>query len=368
MHFPEPRHLRLLDDRELAKYNLGAALRYLVDKRTGAKAAGLELEVHSRAVAAGMADPDHGGIYVPLAALARDLVVGTPTAGGNLVQTNVPRDSAIHYLRPVSKAVALGATVMSGLQGNVAIPRATSGASVSWVGENSAGSETAPAWDQVSLTPKTCTTYLDIGRRLLLQTGGDVQRMASGDLLAAVGTELDRVAIAGSGTSNQPRGVLYTSGIGSVAGGTNGAAPTYAHAVALEAAVAAANAVVERPAFLTNSAVRAKLELTETFTSSGNPVWASAGDGDVVKGRTAAVSNNVPSNLTKGTSSGVCSALLFGNWPDLIIGLWGEGVTLMVDPYTQSTTGAVRLVVMADVDVAVRYPQSFAAMLDALTA
>ena len=75
---------------------------------------------------------------------------------------------------------------------------------------------------------------------------------------------------------------------------------------------------------------------------------------------------NVPSNLTKGTSSGVCSAIIFGNFNDLIIGQWG-GTDILVDPYTGSGSGTIRVVVFADVDVAVRHAESFSATQDYLT-
>jgi hypothetical protein len=78
------------------------------------------------------------------------------------------------------------------------------------------------------------------------------------------------------------------------------------------------------------------------------------------------VSNQVSSTLTKGTAEDVCSAIFFGNWADLILGMWG-GLDIMVDPYTHSTSGTMRVVALQDVDFGVRHAQSFAAMLDALT-
>jgi hypothetical protein len=77
----------------------------------------------------------------------------------------------------------------------------------------------------------------------------------------------------------------------------------------------------------------------------------------------------VPSTLTKGTAAGVCNAIICGQFADLVVGFWGPGaVDVIVDPYTHGTTGAVRLVVLADVGVGVVRPASFAAMQDALTA
>lgn len=360
---------QILSTDELRRYDLRSALLYLADPNAYKRSAGLELDVSARARAQNLTREHDRGIFIPFEVLARDLVVGTPTAGGNLAGTDVRRDILIDLLRPASVVVAAGATVLPNLQGNVAIPRLTSGTAVQWVAENSAPTEGAPTWDQVPLTPKTAAGYVDIGRRLSLQTGGDVSRLVSLDLLAGVGTAIDAAAIAGTGASNQPRGVLNTSGIGSVAGGANGAAPTYGNLVDLEAAVSNANTLLEKPAFITNSRVRAKLEQSQMFGgTNGVPVWTSGLDGDQLKGRRAFVTNNTPSNLVKGASGAVCSAILFGNWSDLLIGMWGAGITIMSDPFTGSTTGALRLVVLADVDIAVRYATSFASMQDALTA
>lgn len=358
----------IMSDEEVRRYSLRNVLLYLADPGSHKRSAGLELEISSRGRDQNVTREHERGIFVPFSALARDLTVGAPTAGGNLVATEVGRDLHIGLLRPASQVIAAGATVLTHLQGNLAIPRMTGGATVAWVAENAAPSEGNPSWDQVSLSPKTAAAYVDIGRRLGIQTGGDVSRLVAQDLVSTLGTAIDAGAIRGTGSSNEPRGILSTVGIGSVAGGTNGAAPTYDHVVDLEAAVANQNTLLEAPGYLTNSRVRAKLEKTQMFGgTNGVPVWVARPEGDTLKGRPARASNNVPNTLTKGTSSGVCSAIVYGNWSDLLIGLWGQGVTLLADPFTFSTTGALRLVVMVDVDVGVRYPTSFAAMADALT-
>lgn len=355
----------ILSQDELQQYDVRNALQYLVSPQTFGKSTGLEQEISGRAIKAGASE--HGsGIFIPAAVFARDLVVGTPTAGGNLVETKL--QGMIDLLRPSSAVVAAGATVMEDLVGNVAVPRMTGGSTMQWVAENSAGAESNPAFDQVPLTPKTVTGFVDLSRRLVLQASTDAIKLVQRDLMDAVGTALDVAAINGSGASNQPRGVLQTAGIGSVAGGTNGAAPTYDNMVELETQVANANTPTRNLGYVTNTKVRGRLQRTQRFTgTNGDPVWAREDGADRINGRPAAVSNNVPSTLTKGTSTGVCSAILYGAWADLVIGIWGRGVTLMVDPYTNSTTGGVRLIVMLDCDIALRYPTSFAAMLDALT-
>jgi HK97 family phage major capsid protein len=294
----------------------------------------------------------------------RDLLVGTNTAGGHLVATELLASSFIDLLVNQLSVMRMGATMLTGLQGNIAIPRATSGSVGYWVAENGAPTESQQAFDQVALTPKTVGAFVDYSRRMLLQPSISVEAFVRMDIARTIALMIDMGALNGSGASNQPRGIMNTVGIGSVAGGTNGALPTFGNVVDLETAVAVANAAGNSLGYLTNARVRGRLKQTQMFSgTNGAPVWA----GNELNGYAATVSNQVPSNLTKGSASGVCSALLFGNWADLIIGMWG-GLDIMLDPYTGAAAGTRRVVALQDVDVNVRYPQSFAMMADVLTA
>lgn len=305
------------------------------------------------------------GFFVPVEVQRRDLEVTTANSstGGKLVATDLV--SFIDALRNKMVVTSLGAQMLSGLVGQIAIPRQTAGATAYWVAESGAPTESQQTIDQVTMNPKTVGAFTDISRKLMLQSSIDVEAFVRNDLATVLALAIDLAAINGSGSNNQPTGILATSGIGSVAGGTNGGAPTLANMIDLETAVSVANADVGSLAYLTNAKVRGKLKQTFKNATYGDvPVW---GDGNMVNGYNAAVSNQVPSNLTKGTASGVCSAVLFGNFADLIIGQWGA-LDLMVDPYSNSTSGTVRVVALQDVDVAVRHAESFAAMKDALTA
>lgn len=301
----------------------------------------------------------------------RDLVVGTANAGGNLVATELLGSSFIDLLRNAMVLDALGVTWFRDLNGNIAIPSQTGGATAYWVAESGAPTESQQTVGQVTMTPKTVGAFTDFSRRLLLQSSLDVEAFVRADLAAILGQAIQLAALNGSGSSNQPTGLLNTSGIGSVAGGDNGLAPTYAHMVDLESAVANANADMGNLAYLTNTKVRGKLRKTEEFASTnGKPVWTSMagrrGVGEVL-GYEAHTTNAMPSTLDKGTSTGVCSAIAYGNWADLLIGMWG-GLDIMLDPYTGATSGTKRVVALQDVDVTVRRVASFAAMKDALTA
>jgi HK97 family phage major capsid protein len=296
--------------------------------------------------------------------MQRDLSVGSPTAGGNLVATDLLVSSFIDLLRARMQVANLGAQFLDGLVGNVAIPSQSAGAATYWVTEGNAVTESEATFGQVTLSPKTVGMFTDYSRRTLLQATPAIEALVRADLANGIAVEIDRAALHGSASGGQPRGIALTSGIGSVAGGTNGLAPTWDHIVQLEEQVAVANADVGSLAYLTNAKVRSKLLRTQQFASTnGQAVWS---DNNTLRGYRAAVSNNVSSALTKGTSNGVCSAIFFGNWADLLVGMWG-GLDLILDQSALATSGGRRLVALQDVDVAVRRAVSFSAMLDALT-
>lgn len=296
----------------------------------------------------------------------RDMTVGTPSAGGYLKGTNT-LPSIIDLLTNRLVLGQAGATMLTGLVGDIAIPKQTGGATGYWLAENGAPNESNITVGQVSLTPHTFGAYVDVSRKLMKQASIDVEAMVRMDIARSIALGIDYAGLHGNSGSdaNQPDGIAATSGIGSVVGGTNGAAPDWADIVGLETEVAQDNADFGTLAYVTNAKVRGKLKQTFRNGTYGEiPVW---GGGETpLNDYRALVSNQVSSTLSKGSSS-VCSAIFFGNWADLVLGMWGE-MDMLVDPYTFSSSGAVRIVAFQDVDFGVRNAQSFSAMLDALTA
>jgi HK97 family phage major capsid protein len=182
---------------------------------------------------------------------------------------------------------------------------------------------------------------------------------------AAIG--LDLAALHGTGSSNQPTGIINVSGIGLVSGGTNGLAPTWANMVALETEVAQDNADIGSVGYLTNAKVRGKMKTVEKASGTAQFLWNDGADGfGMVNGYRAGVSNQVASNLTKGTASSICSAAFFGNWADLLIGEWGA-IEIIQDPYSKKKQGLVEVTSFVMADIAVRHAQSFAVNKDILT-
>jgi HK97 family phage major capsid protein len=353
-----------LSDKEVRSFSFVRAIKALSnpqDRRAQEEAA-FEFEVSE--AAAKKEGRNSRGLLIPVDVLygKRDLTTsitsGTAKAG-NLVATDLLAASFIDVLRNKMVLNTLGAQFLTGLNGNVAIPRKTSASSAYWVAENSAPTEStnAPAFDQVTMSPKTLGAYVDISRRLVLQSSLDIENLVRNDLATSIAVAMDGAAIAGSGT-NKPTGVLNTSGIGSVTLGTNGGAPTWAMVVGLVREVEIDNALTGSAAFLTNGQVKAKLSSTSKQTSGVEGNFILGPDMNNLYGYPIVVSQQVPANLSKGSGSNL-SAMLFGVWSDLLIGQW-SGIDLMADPYTGSNAGTVRIVAFHDCDFAVRHPESFA--------
>lgn len=327
----------------------------------GQKLDGIEAEMHQEAQKeirdAGLTM--EGNLQVPSMVFKRDMTAGTDTAGGHTVATEI--GDLIPILEPRLQTEALGATVLRGLTGDLKFPRGNADAAATWEGENDANAETSPTFDQITLSPNRVGAFTDLSKQLLVQSSIDVENYVRNRLNFAVRSAVDGAAINGAGSGNVPEGILNVTGIGDVAGGTNGAVPTWANIVGLETEVAVDDADMGSLAYLTTPGIRGALKTALLDSGSGQFIW---GQGATeLNGYNAVVSTKVPSTLTKGTSND-CHAIIFGNWAELLIGQWA-GIDLVVDPYTSSKNALVTLVVNSWWDVAVKHAQSFAAMKDA---
>ena len=348
-----------MDQKEVRRYNVLKALNAQAnptDRRAQEDAA---FEIECSQEAAKQRGKEARGLIMPADVCRRDLTVGTGTAGGHTVATDY--QSLIEKLDNMSIALQRG-TALRDLEGPVAFPRQTGGATAYWVAESGSGTESAATFDQVTLNPKTVTGYSDISRKLLIQSSIDIQAFVETDIAKRIALALDLAAINGSGVGNQPQGILQATGVGTFGGDTNGIAPTWAHMVDAITAVAQDNAMFGDMAWLTNAKVLGKLRKTPIIATYDAKMIYEGGDFFEMP---VLMSNNVPSNLTKGSGSSL-SAMILGNWTDLLVGLW-SGVDLLVDPYTGSTSGTVRVTIFQDADVALRHPESFAIFNDMIT-
>ena len=327
--------------------------------------AGLEREVQQELSRANGRESQ--GIFVPDNGWAtRDYTKGSSTQGQKLVGVDHLADRFIDVLRARLVTAEMGATFLPGLISDVSIPRRTAGGTAYFVAEGSNVTESTGTFDSISMSPKVMGAFSQFSYLMQLQATPEIEELIRQDFVALLAQKLDQVAINGGG-SNEPSGILQTSGIGSVVIGSNGGSITLDKMLDLKQTVAVDNADLPSAGFLTNTKVENALSKLKDGNSAYllNPYGTEIGQQQFA-GRQLMISNNVPSNLTKGSSSGVCSAAIYGNFSDLLIGLFGT-LELLVDPYTQFQSGGVGIRALQGVDVKVRHPESFGAILDITT-
>lgn len=286
---------------------------------------------------------------------------------GYYVATDTLTDRWIDVLRNKLVLVNAGAQMWEGLVGNVSIPKKSTAASVAWLSETGAITPNNSVNTAVTMTPHRIGGAIPFTKTLLRQTSLNVENFIREDLASGIAIALQAGALGGSGSSNEPTGIstalTTTGGTNVIAMGTNGLAPTWASIVELQKQVAMVNGDMGKMAYLFNAATRGKMKTVVRDAGSGLFLWADDGK---VNGENTYVTNSVRSNLTKGSSSGVCSEAFFGNWNDLIIGSWG-GLDIVVDPFSLSLSNQIQIGVNGYYDIAIQREASFAIIKDYLT-
>ena len=290
----------------------------------------------------------------------------TTTTGVGAIPTILSPD-LIAILRSRLVVANMGATIMNDMQGLFAIPRQSSAATGSWVTEGTAPTGSNQQIDQVTFAPHTAAAFTDYTRRFLEQSAVAPENFVREDLMAIIARTLELAALNG-GTANSPVGIMANTTISgnATAIGTTGGNPTWSTIVSMETAVAVANADIGSLGYVTNAAVRGYLKQAPKIgTTFPTFIWDTQTPGSPLNGYAVGVTNLIPSNLTKSTGTNL-SAIIFGNFSDLVIVMW-SGLDLLVDPYTGSSSGTVRVVALQDCDVNVRHPESFNICIDAKT-
>ncbi len=276
------------------------------------------------------------GMAIPLAIFRRPVrheerVLTTAAPGGgpgsNIIATDHMGAQFIDILRARMVVRQLGATVLNDLRGNVDIPRLKASGTAGWVAENAAISAADHQFEKAQLTPKHVGALAEFSRNMLLQSSPDIEALVRSDFADILAQAVDQAAINGGG-SNEPDGILQTSGVDTSVSMSSG--PTWATVLQLIETVETANSMGS--AFATNPSAVRKMRSTAKVSSTDSVMIMEAPA--MLAGFPLASTTNVPSTLTDGASPETLdrSALIFGNWADLLIGYWSV-FDLLVNPY-----------------------------------
>lgn len=352
-----------LTDKEQQSFSLSRALNALLTGRR----AGFEFEVSDEfARRTGRSYTNENSFFVPLN-VRTQLSVGTSNKGGELRATEL-RPELIELMRQQSLVVGvLGGQFLPGLVGNVSFPRQTAAATANWVSE-APGSDMALSslsLDQVTLSPKTLQAATTVSRQLLAQSTPAADQVIFSDLIKQHAVAIDTAALYGTGTSNQPTGVGVVTGTNLIAMGTNGAQATLAKIYEGQREIEIDNAMTDRTAFVTTPGIKYSMAAIARISGTDSrTLWDTTTK--TVEGMAAYSTNNMPSTLTKGTASGIAHAAIMGDFSHVMVGEWGAGAELIVDPYTLALRNLIRITSIQFADVQVRVPSAFAVYRDLL--
>jgi HK97 family phage major capsid protein len=272
----------------------------------------------------------------------RDLTAAVAGAGGYLVETE--NMGFIEMLRNRSVAFRMGVRRLSGLSGNVTVPRQSAAATAFWLAnEGTQITESTQTFVQLALSPKTVGAYTEISRQLLLQSSPGAEGIVTDDLAQVVALGADLAVLEGSGAAGQPTGISATAGIGSVTGTTLG----YAGILEFQVDVATSNVTPLRGGYVTTPAVAALLMQRARFSNTDTPLWV----GNIWDGQVAgfpAMSSNQPA----------AASMIFGDWQEAVVGEWGV-LEVSVNPFANFQAGIIGVRAIYSMDVGVRRPFAF---------
>lgn len=330
---------------DLRNYSLFRAIRACVERDW--RKAGLELEC-TRTIQDKLGR-EARGFFVPYDwQIASQSQLGgvrmnvlNDAAGGYLVGRDHLGGSFIDNLRAQTVLIRAGARLLDGLVGDVDIPKKTGSGTFYWVTDDADVTSSNLTLGSINLMPRTVGGAVPLSRKLLKQSSPSAEMIVRDDLVMGAALAIDLAGLSGTGGA-QPLGITLTTGINTQAVSSD-AAPTFAEMVAFETELAKDNALVGSLAYVSTPAIKGALKTTSTDTGSGIFVCQN----DMVNGYPILTSSQLATNT-----------IIFGNFSDVIIGMWGV-LDVKPDEATKAASGGLVLRVFQDVDIAVRHPESF---------
>ena len=283
------------------------------------------------------------GVFVPMRAL--ESRANTTSTAPELVGTDHRADLYIEPFRNALLARKLGVRVLSGLTGNVSVPKFGTGTTTGWVAENAALPTGDMTFDSVTLAPKHAGGIQEMSRRLLQQSSPDIEALVRSDLSFMLAQAIDGALILGGG-ANEPTGVLSTVGIQTASLATLSWANVLAMLQKLDISNASAANIV--------ASMKVKAKLQGTLKAAGIAGYLM--EGGRVADLPAYFSNQVPEKTAVPNTGRVIA----GDWSQVMLGIWSE-IDLLVNPFAETAynKGNVLVRAMATVDIAVRHPEAF---------
>lgn len=284
----------------------------------------------------------------------RALLEGTDSAGGFLIPEPLSAQ-LIDRVRNAAQVFAAGATTVPMTVDQLYLARLTGGATVSWKQEGSPITESSMTFDRVTLHAQTLPILVRMSQELFDDLSPAASSLIEREMGQALALELDRVVLRGSGSAPEPRGIRNASGVNIQSLGTNGA--QLAGFDDLATAIGTVRSANGEPNAIILSA-RSRTFLDKEKDSTGQPLQPPASVRDI----SLLVSNQIPDNLTQGSSSN-CSEAYVGAWSNVLVGLRTD-VRVQVQVLRERFADNLQVGLLAYLraDVALAHPELFTVM------
>lgn len=271
--------------------------------------------------------------------------------GGYLVPAQYLPASFIDYVRKESIADMLPVTRLEGLTSSpVEVGEQTGTATAYWTAENASITNSTVTVGRRSIEPHGLKCLAKMSTRSIRMTNPAIDSLIEQDLAAVAGLELSRAFIYGTGASNEPLGVRYTTGITATA---MSAALAPAKLWNMVYAVEASDITIDSSAaFAMNSQQWNTLRQSTSVIQAGIN-RSTSGTAPIISKDLGGIPIHVSNQIT-------ATDVFFGVWRHAVIGRWG-GVSIMASPHAGTAFQAdqvwVRLTM--DVDFMLRRPEAF---------
>ncbi len=343
-----------MSEQDCESYSFTRAIQSVV---ANGHASGLEAEASRAAQKLYGREINGIGFVVPLDVLLhqrrqansynRTMTTGSATAGGFGVSTDIAVSSFVDLLRKKAVISQLGTRILTGLVGNIVLPKLTGDVTAYWLTETATVTDSDACLGQLILTPKRVAATTKYSKQLVIQSSIDVETLVRSSMAAQIALAWDLAAIAGSNASGEPLGILNTTGLSTSV--TFGAAATWAKIVEFETNLAASNADTGAIGWIVSPATRGKWKTIQKVSGQAVFLW----ENGMVNEYKAYATNQIPTG----------DKAIFGNFNDLIVGMWG-GLDVVIDPYSLATSNQIRVTSQLHCDIGTTRPTSFCISAD----
>ena len=283
------------------------------------------------------------GEAIPHSRMLRDLNVSTSSAGG-AIASHQELAAVSSAIRPQLLLERLGANrvEVNGAE-SISFPR-FSGGPGGWLSEGASSISDTTAIDSVIATAHAAASRLALSRKVRNQSTQEMEPAVLRELSESVAATIEGGFFIGTGTNNQPLGLLNTAGIGAVT--FAGATPTFAELVAMVEAYADADGDLAAAQFVLHPSDLADLLKAQISANGGETVI------EYIDGawRIAGIPCNASRHLTEGKH------LLID--PTAISCVYFGPAQVVMDAYSngKSISGAAEICVFNFCDVVLNRP------------